>query len=121
MSLYDRLQVHAENQADKTAIEIDSSAISYYQLKLLVDQCIDYFRSVGLTAGDRVAILSLNHPDWFIALFAAARTGVVLVPMNWRLSVEELEYVVTDSEPVMLLHDQEFADTATALSVTVQR
>ena len=116
MSLYDRLQVHAENQADKTAIEIDSSAISYYQLKLLVDQCIDYFRSVGLTAGDRVAILSLNHPDWFIALFAAARTGVILVPMNWRLSVEELEYVVTDSEPVMLLHDQEFADTAAALS-----
>ena len=116
MSLFDRLQSHAETQADKAAIETDGGTISYYQLKLLVDQCVAYFHSVGLQAGDRVAILALNHPDWFIALFAAARSGVILVPMNWRLSVEELEYVITDSGPVLLLHDQEFADKAAVLN-----
>lgn len=115
MSLYRHLQSHVETQPDKTAIESDSGELSYQQLKVLTDLCVEYFWSVGLKAGDRVAILALNHPDWFVALFAAAKSGVVLVPMNWRLSVDELAYVIADSEPQLLFHDQEFAATAVEL------
>jgi len=115
MSLYHRLQTHAKNQPDKAAIEFDYGELSYSQLLVKTDQCVEYFQSVGLKSGDRVAILAVNHPDWFITLFAAAKTGIVLVPMNWRLSVEELAYVVVDSAPSLLLHDEEFTHTAVAL------
>ena len=79
---------------------------------------MSYFKSVGLEPGDRVAILALNHPDWFIAVFAAAQCGVVLVPLNWRLSVDELGYVISDSTPKLILHDEEFAETAAVLQST---
>lgn len=115
MSLYQRLCGHAEFQPDKTAIDSDAGQITYRQLKVLTDWCVTYFHALGLKPGDRAAILSLNHPDWFIAAFAAARSGVVLVPLNWRLSVNELKYVIEDSEPVVLMHDEEFATQALEL------
>ncbi len=115
MTLYDRIAHHAQVQPDKNAIESDAGDLNYAQLLVLVDQCIDYFQSLDLNRGDRVALLGLNHPDWFIAIFAAARSGVILVPMNWRLSADELQYVLNDCEPKVLLHDQQFADTALAL------
>ena len=115
MSLYQRLKGHAEFQPDKTAIDSEAGQLSYLQLKVLTDSCIDFFHALGLEKGDRVAILSLNHPDWFIATFAAARCGVVLVPLNWRLSIDELRYVIADSEPLVLLHDQEFSNQALEL------
>lgn len=115
MSLYQRLCGHAEFQPDKIAIDSDAGQLTYSELKILANQCAVYFQSVGVMPGDRVAILSLNHPDWFIAVFAAAQCGVVLVPLNWRLSVDELHYVITDSDPVLLFYDKEFSDTASAL------
>jgi len=115
MSLYQHLHVHAKAQPGKTAIECDCGELSFRQLHVLTDQCVEYFQSAGLKPGDRVAILALNHPDWFIALFAAAKSGIVLVPMNWRLSVEELAFVVCDSTPSLLLHDKEFTHTAVAV------
>ena len=118
MSLYQRLRGHAEFQPEKTAIESEAGKLTYRQLKVLTDQCVRYFKSAGLEAGDRVAILALNHPDWFIAVFAAAQCGLVLVPLNWRLSVDELGYVIGDSTPKLLLHDEEFAGTAAELHST---
>ena len=115
MSLYRRLQGQAEYQLDKIAIDSEAGQLSYSQLYVLTNWCIEYFHSLGLKAGDRAAILALNHPDWFIAVFAAARTGVVLVPMNWRLSVNELKYVVEDCEPKVLFCDEEFSDVATEI------
>lgn len=112
MTLYDRLAQHARTQPDKTAIECDDGPITYQQLHVLVDRCIVNFESLGLHTGDRVAMLGFNHPDWFICLFAAAQRGVVLVPMNWRLSVDELQFVVQNCGPSVLLHDTQFADTA---------
>jgi len=108
MSLYRRLCEHASVHADKAAIEFDDEELSYSQLLNLVDRCGDYFDHLGLVPGDRIAILALNHPDWFIVLFAAERRGLILVPLNWRLAVDELHYALSDSTPTVLLHDEEF-------------
>ena len=115
MSLYQRLSHHARVQPNKVAIDSEAGQLSYDQLRVLTDQCIDHFKNTGLKRGDRVAILALNHPDWFVTLFAAANTGIVLVPLNWRLSVEELSYVIKDSTPAVILHDAVFAETAVKL------
>ncbi len=118
MSMHDLLQGQVALQPNKVAIVSEAGELSYTQLSILIDQCVDYFIASELKAGDRVAVLALNHPDWFIALYAAARCGVVLVPLNWRLSVDELSFVLTDSTPQLLLHDAEFEETAERLQST---
>ncbi|MGK0229369.1 MAG: fatty-acyl-CoA synthase, partial [Gammaproteobacteria bacterium] len=112
MSLYRRLKLHASLLPEKLAIEFEDSSLSYSQLLERVDQHIAYFNSLKLKSGNRIAFLALNHPDIFVAVFAAAQTGLVLVPLNWRLSVDELQYVIDDCNPSLLLHDAEFANTA---------
>ncbi|WFE90889.1 AMP-binding protein [Roseibium porphyridii] len=70
----------------------------------------------GLSKGDRVAVLCLNHPDFFILLFAAQKTGIVLVPLNWRQPVAELRPVLAASRAKFLFHDLTCADTASKLA-----
>lgn len=115
MSLNALLQDLSQHHPDKVAIESDAGHLTYLQLSTLVNQCALYFTSLGLNPGDRIALLALNHPDWFIVIFAAARAGFTVVPLNWRLSLSELQFVVSDSEPSLLLFDDNFQDSVDAL------
>lgn len=62
-----------------------------------------YMSSIGIGLGDRVALLAPNHIGYFDALFACMKLGAMLVPLNWRLSQAELDWIVQDSGPKMLL------------------
>jgi fatty-acyl-CoA synthase len=48
--------------------------------------------------------------------FACGRLGAIMLPLNWRLTVPELEYILGDSTPKLLIHDSSFAAQATALA-----
>jgi fatty-acyl-CoA synthase len=66
--------------------------------------------------GQRVAWLGLNHPALIVLLFALARLGAVLVPLNHRLSPAEWVSVLADCVPTLLVHDAGFGAEALALS-----
>ena len=68
----------------------------------------------GIRAGDRVAVLAANCPEYLDALFASALLGATLVPLNWRLTVPELGAILTDCEPALLLHDETYRALAVA-------
>ncbi|WP_422378097.1 AMP-binding protein [Roseibium sp.] len=70
----------------------------------------------GLAKGDRVAALCLNHPDFFALLFAAQKTGILLVPLNWRQPAGELRPILAASGAKLLFHDETFAETARELA-----
>lgn len=72
-------------------------------------------RARGLHQGDRVAILSLNRAEVFIALFAARKAGLILVPLNWRQPVAELAPVAALVGARIVIHDAAQAETAAAL------
>jgi fatty-acyl-CoA synthase len=61
-------------------------------------------------------VLAHNSSDLFEIQFACARLGAVFVPMNWRLTVPELTFIVGDCSPVVLMHDAEFEDAALQLA-----
>jgi fatty-acyl-CoA synthase len=63
------------------------------------------FESLGVGPGDRVAILCRNRSAFFEALFACAKLGAILVPLNWRMPPAELDGLLADSAPSLLLHD----------------
>ncbi|WP_168708585.1 AMP-binding protein [Hydrogenophaga sp. PAMC20947] len=69
----------------------------------------------GIRAGDRVAWLGLNHPAQMVLLFALARLGALLVPLNHRLAPAEWTGVWADCQPRLLVHDTHFAPAAQTL------
>ena len=71
--------------------------------------------TLGIRAGDRVAWMGLNHPAQIVLLFALARLGALLVPLNHRLAPAEWAGVWADCQPRLLVHDSHFADAAQAL------
>ena len=54
---------------------------------------------LGVGAGDRVAVLAQNHPRTLALLFACARLGAMLAPLNWRLAGPELDWIVGHAAP----------------------
>ncbi|MGQ0569325.1 MAG: acyl-CoA synthetase [Armatimonadota bacterium] len=69
----------------------------------------------GVRRGDRVAVLSKNRVEYIETIFAAARLGAIVVPLNWRLTQGELAFQVGDSEPSALLVDPELRPLAEGL------
>ncbi len=71
--------------------------------------------SFGIQPGDRVAWLGLNHELQLVTLVACARLGAMFMPLNYRLAVPELQRVVDDAQPALLIHDPAHATQASAL------
>ena len=69
----------------------------------------------GVQPGDRVAWLGFNHELQLVTLVACARLGAVFLPLNFRLAVPELQQVMQDAMPRLLVHDSHHAATAQAL------
>lgn len=67
-------------------------------------------------SGDRIAVLAMNRVETLEALFAAAKLTAILVPLNYRLTHAELEYMLKDCAPKVLLYEKEYADLAAQLS-----
>ena len=66
----------------------------------------------ALQRGDRVAVLALNTTDTLEVQFACGRIGAVFLPLNTRLTVPELQFIVGDASPKVMIHDTDLAETA---------
>lgn len=101
---------NAAEAPDKPAIRFEGAVLGYAQLAQRIDQAARALKSqLGVGRGDRVAILAANHPDYLVLLYACARLGAILVPLNWRLAVPELLYMLADADVKALVVEQAFA------------
>ena len=76
---------------------------SFGELDARANRVAHALRRRGLAPGDRVGILSRNRPEYVELLFGAARAGVVLVGLNWRLAPPEVAAVLADAGPALVL------------------
>ncbi|USG61184.1 long-chain fatty acid--CoA ligase [Sneathiella marina] len=65
---------------------------------------------MGLQAGDRVALIMKNHPEYWIALFAIWRAGLVAVPVNAKLHINEFRYILENSDSRLCFATAELGD-----------
>jgi fatty-acyl-CoA synthase len=77
---------------------------------------VSYFARAGLESGDRLALLSKNEIEFLEIQVAATRAGLILVPLNFRLTEPELEYILGDCDPSLLIAAREFEATAKKLA-----
>ncbi len=72
----------------------------------------------GVGVGDRVGLLSANHPSMVVTYLAVARLGAVLVPFNWRLTETELVGIATDAGIAALVANHELAEVANGVAAS---
>ena len=82
---------------DRPALTFEGATRSYVEMQDGIDRLAAALRAAGLCRGDRVAFLGLNQPVYFDLLFAAARLGAIFVPLNYRLTGPELDYIINDA------------------------
>jgi long-chain acyl-CoA synthetase len=115
LTVVDLIRRHAVDRPDAIALEFGERVTRYDELDRVSDRVAASLSARGLRAGDRAAYLGKNSDHYFAILLGAMKARVVLVPINWRLAAEEIEYLLADSTPVLLFFSGEFAATATAL------
>ena len=82
---------------------------TYAELDARTNQVANALISLGVGHGDRVALLMMNSHEFVSTFFAIAKVGGVIVPLNWRLVPDELEFILKDSGSTVLVAGEEFA------------
>jgi fatty-acyl-CoA synthase len=99
------LEDRARNTPARVAIEVGGTQITYGELAVRAWRMGSALAARGIERGDRVATLTPNSADHVALLFACARLGLALQPLNWRLLPPELRYQLDDAEPSVLVVD----------------
>lgn len=96
---------------DRVALVCGQQRLTFSDLNREVEKLAQGLNSNGLAKGDRVAVLAQNCHKYFVLYGAAARLGAIVLPINWRLSAEEIEYILNDCTPKILVAGKEYLKT----------
>jgi long-chain acyl-CoA synthetase len=103
------VRLHAEERPDQVAIVYGEREVSWRELDERSNRLANALVAAGVTAGDRVARIEKNAPDYFELAFAASKVNAVLVDVNWRLAPAEMRQIIDDAGAKVLFVGDEFA------------
>src|SRR5437773_6289246 len=104
---------YAEQQyPQRTAVVCGKERFTYTQFAARVGRLAGALRESGVRPGDRVAFLSTNCHRLLEAYYGVLEAGAVLLPLNIRLSPQELAFILNDSGARLLFLESQFLDTA---------
>ena len=103
MRLHDFFDHWAREQPDAEFAVADGRSLTWGEAATITDRLAGRLATSGCRKGDRVAVLARNAPWYLLLYFAAAKAGVVLVPLNWRLAPREWAGILADAAPVALI------------------
>ena len=115
---YDWLAHHTERTPDKEAwVDLHSNrAFTYAEANKRALRLAAHFQDAyGIGREDRVGVLAMNSTDMLEIQAACAKIGAIFLPLNWRLTVNELDFIIRDAAPKVLIHDSQFADEVASL------
>jgi fatty-acyl-CoA synthase len=110
MDLSDLIERNAAFTPDKVALRFPGRSLTYAAFAQRIAAAARALKSqLGVGRGDRVGVLAANHPDYPVLLYACARLGAMLVPLNWRLAVPEQVFILSDASVKALVVEEAFA------------
>ncbi|UGY04555.1 AMP-binding protein [Bradyrhizobium quebecense] len=104
---------HARRTPDRCALKYRGEDVSYADFDLRIRQVGSWLATRGIAPGDVVAVLMKNSTAFLELVFATSHIGAVFLPINYRLSADEVGYIVGNSAAHLLVADEEFAAIAT--------
>ena len=99
LTVGDALRYNARIIPDRVAIEWDKGALTFAQLNTRANSLANAFLAQGIARGDRVAVLAENRVEYCEVVYAAAKLGIIVPCLNWRLSPDELTYCINLTSP----------------------
>ncbi len=108
MNLGQNLKVNAKKFPDTVALKDRGRSFTYPELNQRVNRLANSFFTIGLNKGDKVAVFMENSIEIVEIFLATAKTGIIIVPVNFRLVGKEVAYIVDNSDAKAMIVDQEF-------------
>ena len=102
-TLHDLIERNAARHGARTAFIAEGESVTHAQYAARALRLAAGLAAAGVSAGDRVAVLAHNGQAYLDLFGAAARLGAIVVPVNWRLSADEVAYVIADTTPRVLV------------------
>jgi long-chain acyl-CoA synthetase len=98
----------------------ENKRLTYKMLDERANKLANTLIGLGLKKGDRCAILFYNRCEWAEVYFGLARAGIIAVPVNFRLTAPEIEYILGNSQPKALIYEEEFSATIAQVGKNVK-
>jgi fatty-acyl-CoA synthase len=115
-TLGDLLRRSRQRYPHKIAVQCNTIQWTYTQFDDICNQFAQGLATKGVEIGDKVAVIARNSHAFAALRFAVARLGAVLVPINYMLSIEDANFILTHSGATTLCVDTEFADLGSKAS-----
>lgn len=106
---------HARRRPDHLAVICEGREVTYAELHRRSNQTAHALLAEGLRRGARVAYLGRESEHYFEIVLGCAKSGTVLVPVNWRLTAREVDHVLRDSDAELLFIERDFLVVADRL------
>jgi len=112
---------HAKLDPNFECLVFEEFRLTWRQLNERVHRLAHGLRALGIQPGEHLAILAQNSHRYMEFYYACARAGIVAVPLNWRLSDQELAYILDHSEAKALMVGEEYLETAKRLRPVLKK
>jgi len=111
-NLYQYLEKNALKSPNNIAINYQENQITYSAFLKNIDLFVNYFSyTLKIKKGERIAILVYNRTEFLLLFYACAKLGIILVPINWRLTSYEIIHILKDVDAKYLFSDSDFTKT----------
>ncbi|MBI5257632.1 MAG: AMP-binding protein [Burkholderiales bacterium] len=121
MPLLHALRLNARRLPHRAALRFGEQAWSYAELLSRTEQAAAALAALGIAPGEKVPMLSFNHPDMLVAYFALTGIGAVPAPLNYRLADDDLRHGISAAHARFVLFGSGFGERAAALADTAWR
>jgi len=106
----DLIREQARLRPDRIGLSFEGRDFTYAEMNERSNRAAQALLSLGLQPGDRVVWLARNLSTFWDALFGAAKTGIVMAPVNWRLAPAEVVQIMNDASPALFVGEKQFID-----------
>jgi fatty-acyl-CoA synthase len=110
-SVAQALEARAAEHPDRTFIIFGDRRYTYGQVEARSTSLAAALHELGIEPRDRIALDLPNWPEFVISMFAAAKLGAIIVPLNPRYTVPELQYMLRHSEAAVVISAENFGGT----------
>ncbi len=109
------VRYHAQRRPDGLAFIHEDRTANWAGFDRSTDLVAQGLLGAGLSRGDRIAYIGKGSDSYFELLFGAAKAGVIMVPVQWRLAPAEMATILCDARPLLLFVADDFAAQAAFL------
>jgi len=120
MNLGQNLKVNAKKFPNTVMLKDSQRSFTYPQVNKRVNQLAHSLLSLGLSKGDKVAVLLENSIEIVEVFLATAKTGIIVVPINFRLVSAEVEYIAENSDAKAFIVHDEFTSTVDPIKANLK-